>query len=290
MTTTSIILFACHEEALLAPQALETFLATCQAAGARAEVLGDLPALAEQYDPRLLPLADKTPAPIFVSPYTPRAVRALLNYAGVSAAALDALTFVRLAGDDPASAILNTLGSEPPSPTPADRKAARDLLAKTHTAETEDSWRPWFPVIDYDACVHCKQCAGFCLFGVYEVDSQDHVTVINPRRCKNNCPACARVCPKQAILFPKHPKGPVAGEDAPDQAAQADEPMDLKAFVDGDVLEALRQRQQTGDTQHTDLMEKLAKPAESQDAAAPSPSLIPIPLKKPSPESMEDDS
>ncbi len=75
------------------------------------------------------------------------------------------------------------------------------------------SWRPWYPVIDYDKCTNCKQCMNFCLFGVYIIDENNQIKVQNPQNCKNNCPACARVCPEVAIIFPKHNDSPINGDE-----------------------------------------------------------------------------
>ncbi len=60
----------------------------------------------------------------------------------------------------------------------------------------------WYPVIDYSRCNQCLQCLEFCLFGVYEVDAEGGVVVMNPEACKPGCPACSRVCPERAIIFP----------------------------------------------------------------------------------------
>jgi len=64
------------------------------------------------------------------------------------------------------------------------------------------NWTPWFPVIDAERCTHCRKCVDFCMFGVFAVD-QNKVRVIKPDSCKTDCPACARVCPQNAIMFPK---------------------------------------------------------------------------------------
>lgn len=77
--------------------------------------------------------------------------------------------------------------------------------------EYELDWKPWFPVIDYEKCTNCKQCMDFCLFGVYELDSDKLINVKNPENCKDLCPACSRVCPAQAIIFPKHDGSPIDG-------------------------------------------------------------------------------
>src|SRR5262245_8665850 len=73
-------------------------------------------------------------------------------------------------------------------------------------------WKPWFPVIDYERCTNCMQCLSFCLFGVYGVDEQQRITVQTNDNCKTNCPACSRVCPEAAILFPKYKSGPINGD------------------------------------------------------------------------------
>ena len=75
----------------------------------------------------------------------------------------------------------------------------------------------WYPVIDEDRCVNCLECLEFCLFGVYDEDGDGRPVVADPDRCKPGCPACARVCPEQAIIFPRHPTTPaIAGADEGD--------------------------------------------------------------------------
>jgi Pyruvate/2-oxoacid:ferredoxin oxidoreductase delta subunit len=60
----------------------------------------------------------------------------------------------------------------------------------------------WYPVLDASRCANCQHCLQFCLFGVYELDSEGRVAVRHPDRCKPGCPACSRVCPQSAIMFP----------------------------------------------------------------------------------------
>lgn len=60
----------------------------------------------------------------------------------------------------------------------------------------------WYPVVDRSECTNCQHCLQFCLFGVYEQDADGQVCVANPDSCKAGCPACSRVCPHGAIMFP----------------------------------------------------------------------------------------
>ncbi len=105
------------------------------------------------------------------------------------------------------------------------------------------AWKPWFPVIDYDRCTNCMQCLSFCLFGVYGVDQESRIQVQNNDNCKTNCPACSRVCPEAAIMFPKYKAGPING-DAVSSADMQREKMkiDISALLGGDVYSMLRAR------------------------------------------------
>ncbi|MFV0376364.1 MAG: ATP-binding protein [Mangrovibacterium sp.] len=68
----------------------------------------------------------------------------------------------------------------------------------------------WYPLLDKSRCTNCGKCHDFCLFGVYTLENKE-VKVVQPQNCKNNCPACARVCPSKAIIFPKYAKSPING-------------------------------------------------------------------------------
>jgi len=109
--------------------------------------------------------------------------------------------------------------------------------------ERQGDWVPWFPVIDYGRCVDCKQCLNFCLFGVFKLDAGGKVRVDKPANCKTNCPACARVCPEAAIIFPKYPDSPINGDEVDEEAlANADKSKVLADLMDGDVHEIIRNR------------------------------------------------
>src|SRR5262249_33509663 len=61
--------------------------------------------------------------------------------------------------------------------------------------------------------------------------------------CKTNCPACSRVCPEAAIMFPKYKAGPING-DVVSAADLNREKMkiDISALLGGDVYAMLRER------------------------------------------------
>jgi NAD-dependent dihydropyrimidine dehydrogenase PreA subunit len=75
--------------------------------------------------------------------------------------------------------------------------------------ETGD--RRWYPVIDYSRCTNCMECIDFCLFGVYGLDKVETILVEQPDNCRKGCPACSRVCPENAIIFPQHKTPSIAG-------------------------------------------------------------------------------
>jgi Pyruvate/2-oxoacid:ferredoxin oxidoreductase delta subunit len=114
----------------------------------------------------------------------------------------------------------------------AERQAAR-----------HGDWKPWFPVIDYDRCTNCMQCLSFCLFGVYGVDAAGKIQAQNEDNCKTNCPACSRVCPEAAIMFPKYKSGPINGDVVSAEDLQREKmKIDISALLGGDVYSMLRER------------------------------------------------
>ncbi len=105
------------------------------------------------------------------------------------------------------------------------------------------TWKPWFPVIDYSRCTNCMQCLSFCLFDVYGVSKDNKIQVQNNDNCKTNCPACSRVCPEVAIMFPKYQQGPING-DLVNEADLGREKMkvDISSLLGGDIYAALKNR------------------------------------------------
>ena len=128
----------------------------------------------------------------------------------------------------PADAVVNNLRVEGGAPT---------------VTPTGESSPAWFPVIDRARCTSCGQCLEFCLFGVYERGEDHRVEVKQPGACKNNCPACARICPETAIIFPKVGESPLNGAVISDESERsAVVKVQVDQLLGGDVYAALNAR------------------------------------------------
>jgi NAD-dependent dihydropyrimidine dehydrogenase PreA subunit len=155
--------------------------------------------------------------------------------------------------------VLGQFEGAPPSPTaqdaielrfeslegsePAAVLARVEELREGGQTPRPGSWKPWFPVIDYSRCTNCMQCLSFCLFDVYGATKEGQIQVRNQDNCKTDCPACSRVCPEVAILFPKYRHGPINGDEiqADDLRREAMK-VDISALLGGDVYALLRDR------------------------------------------------
>jgi NAD-dependent dihydropyrimidine dehydrogenase PreA subunit len=200
-------------------------LAALQGSGVALTAVKDLCALAADEDPLLKKLTRAGDMTV-VACY-PRAVRALFDAAGAPLESQRA-TLLNMRVQSPEQ-ILGALGL-PEADGSADVSALKPV----------GSWLPWFPVIDAERCVNCKQCLNFCLFGVYAADPAGRVRVENPDQCKTNCPACARLCPSVAIIFPKYKSGPICGDDPADAESAGERVgVDVSELVAGDVRQLL---------------------------------------------------
>ena len=95
----------------------------------------------------------------------------------------------------------------------------------------EEPKRRWYPVIDYSRCTNCMECIDFCLFGVYGVDNVGSILVEQQDSCKKGCPACSRVCPANAIVFPMHKTPTIAGASGEVESLK----IDLSKLFGGEV-------------------------------------------------------
>jgi len=199
------------------------------ASGRRFWAVDDLCRLAATRDPALRQWMEQTELTV-VACY-PRAVRGLLSAAG---ACWDGRKLqVYNLRDQAVEEILGAL----PAPEGGDGRPTAEM------PQRQGSWTPWFPVIDRDRCHNCKQCLSFCLFGVYELSAEGIVEVRQPQSCKNNCPACARICPEVAIQFPKLNEAPLNGAPILDeQLERAKVKVNLDQMLGSDAYAALAER------------------------------------------------
>lgn len=126
--------------------------------------------------------------------------------------------------------------------------ADMSMYRKTEGEDVAKARKPWFPVIDYDRCTNCMQCLSFCLFDVYST-KEDTIHVQNQDKCKTDCPACSRVCPEAAILFPKYKQSPINGAEV-NEASLDNEKMkvDISTLLGGDIYASLKSRSKNANT------------------------------------------
>lgn len=85
----------------------------------------------------------------------------------------------------------------------------------------------WYPLIDVERCTACLECVNFCLFGVYAIGENNKPFVDQPDVCRSGCPACSRVCPGKAIIFPLYDDPVISGAvDAPEEGQNLDDLVD----------------------------------------------------------------
>jgi NAD-dependent dihydropyrimidine dehydrogenase PreA subunit len=236
-TEPQILFCHCAYAQVVPREVKEEVLRRLGEAGAAYEAVPDLCEMVARRDP-LLQRLSRTSGLRIAACY-PRAVRWLFAAAEAPLPADTVIRNMRVeSAEDVVSALLD--GSErehvgpSPRPSPCEGEGVRAEPGR---------WKPWFPVIDYGRCTNCKQCLSFCLFGVYGIASDGRVRVQNERNCKTDCPACARVCPEVAIMFPKHNAGPINGDEVrPGEADRSALKVDVSSLLGGDVYMSLRSR------------------------------------------------
>lgn len=201
------------------------------ASGVAFEAVPDLCAMAARKDPALQRLAESGNIQIIAC--HARAVKGLFAAAGAPLPPAAQILDMRAqsAGEIIAALPANGGTGADPAAVSAQVNAPRG------------PWAAWFPVIDWDRCTNCMQCLSFCLFGVYSASAAGQIQVEHPENCKTNCPACSRVCPEVAIMFPKYGAGPINGDVVSDADAQREKvKVDISALLGGDIYQTLRDR------------------------------------------------
>jgi ferredoxin len=102
----------------------------------------------------------------------------------------------------------------------------------------------------------------FCLFGVYKQSDQGQVVVENPNNCKTNCPACAKMCPQQAIIFPKYEHSPINGDEVVSEKDQHD-------LTKIDIYKMIQDRQKNKGALLSQMAQKLDIPSDIIDSVNP---------------------
>ncbi len=221
-----VILFCkCSHYKTIPDEVKSRVLAGLENAGVRLELIDDLCRLAARKDPQLERWAASEN--LRIAACFPRAVKSLFNAAQTPLP--ETARVFNLRAGDPQNISAQLLQDAPKG------------TCKNFQAEQNDKWIPWFPVIDRDRCINCKQCLNFCLFGVYEL-IENKVAVVKPANCKTNCPACAKMCPQSAIIFPKYPDAPINGAEVGDCSSANQTQQDLSGLLSGNIHEVIRRR------------------------------------------------
>lgn len=145
-------------------------------------------------------LAERLPGAIVLCWIHPRPVEWLLRHHGI---VRQPLTVLNLGEFADATSVMRTIDAATHGRWQSgEKKPKPGTLEKLGRSVGER----WYPVLDGSRCGNCQHCLQFCLFGVYELDAEGKVTVRRPDNCKPGCPACSRICPESAIMFPLYEK------------------------------------------------------------------------------------
>ncbi len=211
----------------LAREEKERIIGALEGSGLPCSLVADLCRLCADGDERLREWAGHEK--LFVVACYPRAVQWLFHAGGVE---LDPsrVEFFNVRQEDGIARLLERLVSGS-----SGEKGCTEF-------ESSGDWVPWFPVIDESRCTNCQKCLEFCLFGTYALSSEGRIQVEKPRACKTNCPACARICPQKAIIFPKHDSAPINGAPATDDPECEQIGIDHARLFQGDIYKKIKER------------------------------------------------
>lgn len=207
MSQQNIVICACASRSFISKVQVAELVATLQQAGYNVTIEADLCETAETDPARMRELVTGN---IIMGCYT-RALRALADRADCSATKNINIRGRRV------EQILKELNLDDAMNHDEEWQARRDAaLAEINAFAVKVATDAWYPILDYERCVNCGKCHDFCLFGVYTIED-GKVKVAQPQNCKNNCPACSRVCPAEAVIFPKYERSPINGGSASEE-------------------------------------------------------------------------
>ena len=213
----------CATDGILPKEHRREVLDLLKTSASKVFAVHDLCGSVARRDPRLIEFLGA--GSLVVVACRPRAVRSLLSHLDIPLES-KSLTIVDMRESDAVERLKRVLEKKEP------------FGPGIEWDEPVLGWTPWFPVIDRSRCQGCRRCVEYCLFGVYGLSPEGRVMVQTPASCKTGCPACARMCPQKAIVFPKCPEIPIDGSEIP-------ESQDLQvsaAPANGELRQALKGR------------------------------------------------
>lgn len=191
-----ITVCACRSRAFIKKAEVAKVASLARKAGCEVEVVDDLCEMCEEGASQLHSIGQGT-----IVACHERAVRWLMSWAGDDD--VKCLSLRDKTTDD----VLDALGLSAAETSDAE---VDEWLERIYDMPVKQGQDAWYPVIDKERCIRCGKCHEFCPFGVYE-KAEGEISVRHPHNCKNNCPACARMCPAVAIIFPKYGQSPING-------------------------------------------------------------------------------
>lgn len=188
--------------------------------------INDLCSLAVNHSSENSEIAHISPPPDIIIACSQKAVKAICQYMDIPT---DDIKIIPTRTENPQQMLQNI---------------SKDLPDGSCSQNKYTLGEAWNPFIDYSKCIDCGQCYEFCIFKVYSREN-GKIIVTNPEYCKDNCPACARICPANAIVFPKCPDSVINGSKNSQTKIQEDQTtQNIKNMFQDDIMKTLAERRQ----------------------------------------------